>query len=422
MAQNNPYYKYNYTHFIVRRAAELLINPNSSGNGDFGNRFLAQASIVPPMAAAILRRTLISFYSGNNSSLLLKSHFSASPYFSTTATNPPLDHHTVTKFLIDDHRLSPEAAAQIASRSRIRNQQSADSIIQFLKNTGFSDAQLEKVLKSSPQLLSSHLDATIKPKFEILHGLGFAPADILDIVATQSRLLNYSAPRISSSIVTLKSVLGSAASAARFLKTTGLFLRDMESTLLPNVESLKSCGVSTDQITTLMCQNPRFFLHKPENMRRFIEKADQLGSDRKSGRFIHAVRIISSMASETWRLKLEAFRELGFSDEDIARAFRNSPKVFSTSAEKMRRVAAAVEGSGGYDRRSIVETPSVFLYSLEKRIWPRLKVLRVLEEEKKMRRENWPSLATIVVMKDAKFSQKFVSPNFDLVGGFFAEI
>ncbi|XP_057796835.1 uncharacterized protein LOC131012862 [Salvia miltiorrhiza] len=186
----------------------------------------------------------------------------------------------------------------------------------------------------------------------------------------------------------------------------------MESTFVPNVELLKSCGVPIEQITRAIIQMPRFFLLKPVKMRKFIEKAEELGSDRGSRSFIRAVKVVSSMTSETLGVKMEALRELGFSDSDIARAFRNSPQVLATSPEKMRRVAEVVVGSGRYDRMSIVERPCVFMYSVEKRIWPRIKVLRVLEEKKKMI-GGWPSLATMLTLTDAMFFHKFVSPNLE---------
>ncbi|XP_042057033.1 uncharacterized protein LOC121801576 [Salvia splendens] len=186
----------------------------------------------------------------------------------------------------------------------------------------------------------------------------------------------------------------------------------MESTLIPNVEYLKSCGVPMAQIIQLTT-SPQLFLHKPENLRKFVEKADAMGSERGSKSFIYAVRAVSSMKSESWELKLGTLRELGYSEEDIMRAFRSSPKVFTCSRRKIRRVAEVLLETGRYDRAMIAKTPCVFQYSIEKRLIPRLGVLRVLE--KKGLIENWPSIASMVLYTDVEFFERFVAPYLDKI-------
>ncbi|KAL1547054.1 hypothetical protein AAHA92_23573 [Salvia divinorum] len=359
------------------------------------------------MAVPILRRNLISFFSNHNSSLL-KSPFSL--YFSTETAKQPLDAAAVSKFLIKKHSFSPAAAAQIAALSRLRNHENADAVLSFLKQIGFSNAQLEKIFKTSPHFLSSNLDSNIKRKFEAFQDLGFTSAEVVEIITRQSRLLNHSVPRISSSASALIHVFGSTAVAAKFLKASGAFLCDMESTLIPNVEFLKSCGVPMAQIVRLTT-SPQLFLHKPENLKKFVEKADAMGSERGSKSFIYAVRAVSSMKSESWELKLGTLRELGYSEEDIMRAFRNSPKVFTCSKRKIRRVAEVLLETGRYDRAAIARTPCVFQYSIEKRLIPRLGVLRVLE--KKGLIGNWPSIASMVLCTDVEFFERFVAPYLD---------
>ncbi|KAL6578325.1 hypothetical protein OROMI_010653 [Orobanche minor] len=91
-----------------------------------------------------------------------------------------------------------------------------------------------------------------------------------------------------------------------------------------------------------------------ENVRKFVEKADQMGAHGNSKMFIHAVRVVSSMSDESWELKLKAFRDVGFSEHDILRVFRTTPLVFAVSVEKMKKVKEIVLGTGKYDISCIV--------------------------------------------------------------------
>lgn len=110
---------------------------------------------------------------------------------------------------------------------------------------------------------------------------------------------------------------------------------------------------------------------------------------------------------------MKTLRDLGFS-EDVMRAFRNSPKVFSSSSEKMKRMAEVLIGTGKYDGASMVAAPYVFQYDIQKRMRPRFQVLSALEEKKLILK--WPSLASFTVLSNANFYKKYVAPYADGIG------
>lgn len=116
----------------------------------------------------------------------------------------------------------------------------------------------------------------------------------------------------------LNSVLGSYSVVCKALKSSGWLLKvDLEKTMMPNIEFLKSCGVSSSVITKFVFKFPKFFMLKPERIMDFVRRADEMGFDRKSKMFLPAIRVLSSMSMENWGLKLELFGSLGFSENDI---------------------------------------------------------------------------------------------------------
>ncbi|KAI3465125.1 hypothetical protein Pfo_021788 [Paulownia fortunei] len=101
------------------------------------------------------------------------------------------------------------------------------------------------------------------------------------------------------------SLLGSDAEVANLVRKSGWFLtKDLEKTMVPNIELLKSCFVRMEQIIRCMHSYPRFFLQKPEIIRKGADKAEEMGVKMGSKMFIHDVLIIGSMSNETWELKL----------------------------------------------------------------------------------------------------------------------
>ncbi|KAL6573282.1 hypothetical protein OROHE_001741 [Orobanche hederae] len=149
-------------------------------------------------------------------------------------------------------------------------------------------------------------------------------------------------------------------------------------------------------------------------MNQFVDKVDEMGVSRSSKMFLHGVRVISSMNRNTWEQKLRFFRGLGFSDEEIKVVFRNAPLVFGVSVEKIKEIKDLILATGKYKASCFVDNPVSFMYSVEKRYKPRLKVLEVLESKNVI--ESWPSFGTLCRMSDKKFYDKFVGPYLDEVG------
>ncbi|KAL2231988.1 transcription termination factor MTERF2, chloroplastic-like [Sesamum indicum] len=368
------------------------------------------------MMIPLVRKSLTCLFF-ENSSFLRQSHASLSHYFSTKTENQTVDARKVSDFLLHKHHFSPEAASQVASvLTRLKNPEKSDSVLSFLKESGFSGTQVEKVVKYRPEFLSANLETIIKPKIKVFQDFGFSADEIAEIVSKEPLVLHCSMKnRLIPSLAVLKGLLGSNVEVAKVLKTSGWFLViDLEKTLVPNVEFLKSCGISIEQIIRLMPIFPRFFLHKPKIMRKFVEKADEMGVDRSSGMFIYAVRVVSSMNKETWELKMKIFQNLGFSEDDILRVFRSAPMVFSVSEKKIKQIIEVLLENGKYDMSCIISNPTSLMYSVENRYKPRLQVLEALEKRNLLK--NWPGFGTMHIMSDKKFFEKFVAPYLDEVG------
>ncbi|KAI3460019.1 hypothetical protein Pfo_016682 [Paulownia fortunei] len=369
------------------------------------------------MICVHIRKSFIYLFH-KNTYFLCKSHVSFSfslRFFCTSGEREgrPVTALTVSEFLLHKHEFSPEAASLVTG---LKNPQKSDSILSFLKESGFSNTQLEKIVKSRRQLLSASLDNTIKPKIKIFQDLDFSASEIAEIISKEPTILFCSASnRVIPSLSVLKGLLGSNEKVAKVLRKSGWFLiRDLDKTMVPNVEFLKSCGIPLEHILILLYTCPRCLLHKPEMMRNCVGKVDKLGADRSSKMFIHAVRVVSSMTNENWELKLQAFRDSGFSESDIVTMLRNAPQVFAGSAEKMRRIRELLLATGKYNMSCIVNFPRSLMSSIRNRYMPRLRVLGILEEKNLLK--NWPSLATVSVIPDEKFHKKFVAPHFNEVG------
>ncbi|EYU23212.1 hypothetical protein MIMGU_mgv1a009656mg [Erythranthe guttata] len=290
-------------------------------------------------------------------------------FFSSSSSSPeeqPATSPTVFDFLLHNHNFSPEAAERIASiYPRLINPEKADSVLSFLKETGFSHTQLEKIIRHRPRFLSAKAD-----------DLGFSSADICSIISNDPAILHMSVGNnIKPSLSVLKDLLGSNYNVARILKLSAWFVTsNLETTMVPNFEFLKSVGIPRDRILLLLHNYPRTFLLKPETIRRSVDKAEEMGVDRSS----------------------------------------KAPSSFVSSMVKIKKITEVILGTGKYTLSCIVKHPVCFSCSVEKRYKPRFRILGILESRNLI--ENWPSLGEVYILTDDKFFEKFVRPYSDVVG------
>ncbi|XP_051126416.1 transcription termination factor MTERF15, mitochondrial-like [Andrographis paniculata] len=344
------------------------------------------------------------------SSLCRCNLLSLARHFSTSRRNQSAIRSTVYDFLVNKHHFSPESASKIASGvARLRSVEHSDSVVVFLKESGFSTPQLEKTIKRRPQVLSANLDRYIKPKIKVFQELGISASDIAEIISNDPLIFKHSVEnRILPNLFSLKSMFGSNDLAKIIKAFRGYFKLNLSSTLLPNVNLLKTCGVSMDQIFKMMNAFPRFLTCPHKDMKKFVDEIDKLGVSRRSKMFIYAVRVRSGLSDKTWKLKLRILREIGFSNEDIAGALQKSPSVFGYSEERIKEAKKVLLRNGKYDWSCIVAHPVSLVYSLEKRHKPRLRVLELLEGKKLI--QGWPSFSIFYRMSNLRFYEKYVAP------------
>ncbi|CAK9154236.1 unnamed protein product [Ilex paraguariensis] len=177
---------------------------------------------------------------------------------------------------------------------------------------------------------------------------------------------------------------------------------------------MKSLGIKSSQIMRHLYNFTRLFFYKPERIKEFVKRVDEMGFDMNSKMFLHAIRAVSSVTVKNWELKLELFRSLGLSDVDIRSVFQRHPHVFTISQRKIKDVTQLLLATGKFDISFIVNHPDSLCYSIKNRLKPRLRVVEVLENKKLLPKK--PSLTSLHKITDEKFFEKFVLPYSNEVG------
>ncbi|EPS70655.1 hypothetical protein M569_04106, partial [Genlisea aurea] len=320
-----------------------------------------------------------------------------------------------SEFLVNKCSFSPETVSKVVSLvPRLRNADESESLLSFLRGNGFSNSQLQELLKSRPKVLTSNLETNVKPKVEYFRDLCISNEELVDVILNDPWVLRHSLNRIICTVSVLKEIVKSDSEVIKLLKKCPWFLsKDLKTTLLPNVEFLMSCGIQLEQIVRYMYHNPRFFLNPPHVMRNSVDKADEMGVKRNGKMLIHAARVYT-LSEEKWESKLQTFRNMGFTEADISNAFRRVPVVFLISSGKMVKVKDVLLATGKYDVSGIAKYPTILCCSIEKWHKPRIRVLQILESKNLI--ERWPSISSLIRMSNKKFAERYVIPFTESVG------
>ncbi|KAG6438171.1 hypothetical protein SASPL_103108 [Salvia splendens] len=116
--------------------------------------------------------------------------------------------------------------------------------------------------------------------------------------------------------------------------------------------------------------------------------------------------LILGYTVERLNSRLKLFQNLGISSEE------NANIVFSN--QKMKEVIEFLLATGKYHTSSIVASPSALVWSIEKRLEPRMQILMLLESWYLIKK--WPCLAVVTTLTNARFFNRFVRPCYDVIG------
>lgn len=287
------------------------------------------------------------------------------------------------------------------------NSTDINNVPDFLKQNGFSDSYINSIISRYPRLISTKVK-TLQPKFTLLQELGLSSSDITDLIHKNPSILAYSIDTtLLPNINFLQSYFHSNSNIVKALKKSNwLLTMDLPKIIGANVEILSECGVRDERISSFMLQYPRFFTLKADQMKNNVSRAEKFGFKKGSGMFIHALFVLSCMNEATVKAKFEMFERYGWSESDIVSAFKKSPYCLGVSEQKVKAVADFFIEELGYSHTDISSKPTLFSYSLEKRVKPRYEVLKILKSKGLVK--STLSLLSVMDMPEKKFLEKFV--------------
>ncbi|XP_040248741.1 transcription termination factor MTEF18, mitochondrial [Aegilops tauschii subsp. strangulata] len=336
----------------------------------------------------------------------------------TSVANAPPAPFAVDDYLVTTCGLTPEQALKAAKHvSHCKSTSNADSVLAYLAGPTlrFSKADIAHIVARDPRILNCSVDSTLKARVATLRGYGLSE----DHVRSFLRM----APGVFRSISIQEKLgfwlpfLGSPEKFIRILKRNYYLLTsDLERVVKPNIAVLLESGLSADDIAKMCVPNSRLLTSSPKTVMSILQRADKLGVPRGSLMFRQAVTTTTGLGAETMAAKLKLFEEiLGWSEAEVTNVVRINPTVLRISGEKLRRAKEFLTKVVGVDTRYILARPSIVMYSLKCRLVPRHYVMKVLQENGLIQKDQ--SFYTMITPSEKTFQRRHIDAHRHVLPG-----
>uniref|UniRef100_A0A2N9IZJ7 Uncharacterized protein n=1 Tax=Fagus sylvatica TaxID=28930 RepID=A0A2N9IZJ7_FAGSY len=320
-------------------------------------------------------------------------------------------HSFTVSYLINQCGFSRESALSASKKVNFETPDKADLVVSFFKNNGFSHSQISNIVRRLPPLLLSDPQKTFLPKLEFFMSKGFTSSDIATLLSRNPHILQRSLKNhVIPSFVFFKNLLGTDENTITAIKRFSSILREnLDTRVVPNVNLLRENGVPESNICALLKHSPRVIIKNVVRLKEIVEEVKEMGFDPLKFCFVQAVFAMSGMNKSTWERKVNAYKKWGLSEEEILEAFGKCPYCIMISEDKIMRVMDFWVNKMGLEASLIVKHPVLFTLSLEKRMIPRVSVIKVLLSKGLVVKKNI-YLPTVFMYSENLFLQKFVTP------------
>jgi mTERF domain-containing protein, mitochondrial len=326
-----------------------------------------------------------------------------------SAQAPPPEakpHFAAVDYLIQSCGLSSVDALRASKYiEHLESNERPDAVLGFLRQIGISESAIRTAVSRDSRLLCSSLEKNWRPTVEKLKEVGFSIGDISAMVARYPSAFCFDVkPKIDFFV----QVLGSTENVIMVLKVQTLVLSaNLENVLIPNVSFLQDkLGLSIPQIVQLIKLAPFLVTSSPETLAIKTEKAEELGISRSSRMFMYALALVSNLRQQTIDARVNNFKSLGFSQEEVTTLVTNQPFVLRLREEYMARKIKFLFNEVGCDTTYVVGHPSLLTLSLEKRLIPRNLVKKLLELKGLLL--NNRQFYYVVALSEKQFREKFL--------------
>jgi len=302
----------------------------------------------------------------------------------TSAGNTHKDHTFTVSYLINSCGFSPELARELSKRVNLKSPDGPNAVLDTLKTYGFSETQVAKLVQKNPRLLAARVRTTLLPKLKFFQSVGVSYTSIHKIALQNPLIFRRSLGKCLVPLYEIiRRIVRDDRDVVRVLRngSRGFTFCDLWNDLVPNIEILRQSGVPQGSISLLVVNFPSAAMSKHSRFVEVFERVKKIGFDHKKTTFVMAIQVLLTMREGAWESKFEIYERWGWNWEMFLQAFVKFPNFIKLSEETVTKKMTFLVKDMGLLSSDIAAYPPVMAYNLEKRIVPRISVIKILKSK-----------------------------------------
>lgn len=330
-------------------------------------------------------------------------------FFSSSILDPQIPSFMVKDYLLSTFGFSPNKVATISKPiANLKSPENPDAVHRFLQHQGFSESEIKAIVARRPTILCSSPENILGPNLRALRGMGLSDSTLTQIILYSPVVLQLSSA-VSRINFWRHFVGGEEAALVKAIKCNmGLISHDIDGGIATKISLLQSHGFSTHDIGRIVCTVPFFIMCRVSTMEATLKRAKDLGIQTKSRMFALCLRAMSSLSKEAFQKKMEIFKSFGWSEEEFISVLLKAPNMVCLSEENLKAKVDFFLGETKCELSYITSRPWLLTHSLEKKLRPRHRVLRLLESKDLAGRRK--DFYSAISLTDSKFVAKYILP------------
>uniref|UniRef100_A0A0E0L9I8 Uncharacterized protein n=1 Tax=Oryza punctata TaxID=4537 RepID=A0A0E0L9I8_ORYPU len=320
----------------------------------------------------------------------------------------------VEDYLVESCGLTRARAKKVSGKlPHLRSPSNPDAVLAFLSGLGLSRPDIAAVVVNDPRFICARVDKTLATRVAELRDLGLSRSQIARLIPVARSV--FRCKSLAPKLAFLLTEFGSFDRCLEVVKNNyGALSSNIETVIKPNLAVLKECGISIANWPTYAFVS--WVISRPtKHLEQAVVRANEFGAKQGSRRFAHVVVIFGILGQEKLAKKLELFKKLGWSQDDLSLAVRRMPHILALKEERVRRSMKFLAEDVGLEIPYIARRPTLVLYSIERRLLPRYCLINVLKGNGLLKTDY--DFYYIARISNDSFMDKFVQPYVESVPG-----
>lgn len=257
---------------------------------------------------------------------------SFSSVVATTATDLSLEDERKRKtftvsYLIDSLGLTTKLAESISMKANFDEKSNPDSVLKLLRSYGFKDSQISSIIATYPRFLVESPEKSLRAKLHFLKLNGASRSELTEIVSRVPKILGKRGGKwITHYYDYVKEILQDQDKSS----TT----KRKQTNRTRNVSVLRELGVPQRLLLNLLISKAKPVCGK-ERFEESVKKIVEMGFDPTSPKFVNALYVFYELSDRTIDQKVNAYKRLGLSVDEVWAIFKKWPFSLKYSETKI---------------------------------------------------------------------------------------